>query len=591
LPLIELEKQGFSYPSAPRPALLDLSLSIDEGEYLAIVGPNGSGKSSLLRLLDGLMLPSSGELRVDSVPTSDEAGRRAARKAVALVFQSPIDQIISTAVEEDIAFGPENLGLPRAEIRRRVDEALAAVGLEGERATPTHFLSAGQQQRLAIAGAIAMEPRCIAFDEATAMLDPPSKEAVLALMEGLVARGVAVVHVTHDMAEAVRADRIVALDSGRMAFDGSPGEFLAARPLPVLGLPPAAALALELGLEPLARESAAALATRIVAASPPLARPTKIAAADAVAGSATGSAADPVEPAFLLEGVGYSHLRGTSSERRALSGVSTALPRGARVALVGKTGSGKSSLLQLLDALAFPSEGRVVALGADTAARGTDVRRLRMRAPLAIQGLESALFEPYAGDDVAFGPRNLGLEGKELVARVRRAMEACGLPYAEFRDRMTRSLSGGEKRKLALAGIVAMESEALLLDEPSSALDPRSRAQVMDLVLGRPGTTVVFATHSMEEAARADLVAVMVEGRLAAIGEPESVFYLDYDPGWGIGRPFAVEAAAALEALGVELGARPLDLPSLGRALARALLPRALGPGAKKDGTGEEGAA
>jgi energy-coupling factor transporter ATP-binding protein EcfA2 len=250
--------------------------------------------------------------------------------------------------------------------------------------------------------------------------------------------------------------------------------------------------------------------------------------------------------------------------------------------LVGKTGSGKSSLLQLLDALAFPTEGRVLALGSDTAARDTDVRRLRMRAPLAIQGLESALFELYAGDDVAFGPRNLGVTGKELAARARRAMEACGLPYDEFRDRMTRGLSGCEKRKLALAGILAMESEAMLLDEPTSALDPASKAAVAELALGRAGATVVFATHSMEEAARADLVAVLVEGRLAAMGDPESVFYLEYDPGWGIGRPFAVEAATALEALGVELAARPLDLASL----AEALLERS-----GKGRGGEEGAA
>ncbi|HTX71955.1 MAG TPA: AAA family ATPase, partial [Rectinemataceae bacterium] len=178
----------------------------------------------------------------------------------------------------------------------------------------------------------------------------------------------------------------------------------------------------------------------------------------------------------------------------------------------------------------------------------------------------SALFEPYAGDDVAFGPRNLGLSGKALVERVRAAMDRVGLPFDGFRDRATRALSGGEKRLLALAGVLALEPSALLLDEPTAALDPATKARILDLVfsLARQGCTVVMATHSMEEAARADSVAVIVGGRLAACGPPRSIFYEAYDPAWGIGRPYACEVVQALREAGVELEQEPLTVAELG---------------------------
>jgi energy-coupling factor transport system ATP-binding protein len=275
--------------------------------------------------------------------------------------------------------------------------------------------------------------------------------------------------------------------------------------------------------------------------------------------------------AFVVGSAGYSYLKGTANEVKALDGVSMSLPAGSITALVGRTGSGKSTILQLLDGLAFPSAGCVMALGEDTVAKSTDLRRLRMKAPLAIQRPESALFEVYAGDDVAFGPRNQGLSGKALVERVKSAMEKLGLPFETYRDRGTRGLSGGEKRRLALAGILALEPEALLLDEPTSALDPATKAQVLDLVrsLAASGRTVVFATHSMEEAAMADSVAVIAEGRLAAFGSPAELFYDLYDPAWGIGRPFACELAQELRRLGSPLapGARPLDTASLVEAL------------------------
>ena len=571
MPFIEFERVSFTYPESPRPALNAVSLTIDKGEYVAVVGANGSGKSSLLRLLNGLRLPGSGELRIAGLATSDEVGRMAARAAVGLVFQSPSDQIVSSSVEEDVAFGPENLGLPRQEIAARVERALTAVGLWGERRRASHFLSEGQQQRLAVAGVLALDVHCVAFDEATAMLDPEARLKVLDLMDGLVAAGTAVVHVTHDMSEASRASRVVVLDRGAVVFDGSPDALFSASrddgsapAIHALGLPDCVALAVALGLEPRCGESAAAIAARIVAR-----RGT---------GTATGAAVQPVaapgtasiDPVFELKGASHSYLRGTVNETESLRAVDLRVGRAEVVAFVGRTGSGKSTALQLLDGLVAPSSGAVLAFGSDLGSPRADLRSVRMRAPLAIQRPESALFERYSGDDVAFGPRNIGLAGKDLVERVRSSMEETGLGYAEFRDRRTRSLSGGEKRRLALAGVLAMGGDALLLDEPTSGLDPATKRSILALVVGRSmqGTTVVMATHSMEEAAKADQVAVFAGGGIVAIGDPQTIFYDRFDPSWGLRRPFACEVAIELGALGISLRQRPLGLDSLVAALA-----------------------
>ncbi|HPE90211.1 MAG TPA: ATP-binding cassette domain-containing protein, partial [Spirochaetia bacterium] len=250
---------------------------------------------------------------------------------------------------------------------------------------------------------------------------------------------------------------------------------------------------------------------------------------------------------FSLRGATMRYLAGTESERLAVDSATLELPSGAITALIGRTGSGKSSLLQLLDALALPDSGVVVSLGSPTAEPGTDLRAVRMRAPLAVQRPETAMFELYAGDEVAFGPRNQGLSGKALVERCRAAMDEAGLPYAEYRDRLSRTLSGGRKRRLAIASVLALDPEALLLDEPTSALDPASRGEVMRLIrsYADSGRTVVMSTHSMDEAALADMVAVMRDGAVAAFGPPGLVFGDGWDPSWGVERPFAYELREA----------------------------------------------
>jgi energy-coupling factor transport system ATP-binding protein len=206
---------------------------------------------------------------------------------------------------------------------------------------------------------------------------------------------------------------------------------------------------------------------------------------------------------------------------------------------------------------------------------------MRIRSPLSVQRPESAIFEYYAGDEVAFGPRNKGLKGAALVARVKSAMDSVALPYDEFRDRRARSLSGGEKRRLAIASVLSMDSEALLLDEPASALDPASKRSIMDLLFSFAKSdgnkekahhrTLVFATHSMEEAARADFVAVVGDGRLLAWGPPAHIFGPGWSASWGIGRTFAAEAVEAARLGGLCLPDGIIDLEGLKSSLVGAV--------------------
>jgi energy-coupling factor transport system ATP-binding protein len=221
--VIVFEDVTLRYRPDAAPALDAVSFTVAPGELVAIVGANGSGKSTLARLCDGLLTPTGGRVLVDGIDTAMESDVWDVRATVGMVFQDPDDQIVGTVVEEDCAFGPENLGLAPDAIIARVREALATAGLTGLERREPHLLSEGQKQRLAIAGALAMRPRYLVFDEPTAMLDPVGRRSVIAAMERLArVEGHGVLLVSHDVADVVRADRVIALASGRIAFDGTP---------------------------------------------------------------------------------------------------------------------------------------------------------------------------------------------------------------------------------------------------------------------------------------------------------------------------------------------------------------------------------
>ena len=229
--MIEVRDLTFAYPAQEEEqqqgtvALRNVDLTIEKGSFVAVLGHNGSGKSTLAKHMNAVLLPSGGRVFVAGMDTLDEQQIIAIRRAVGMVFQNPDNQIVANVVEEDVAFGPENLGVPSADIRRRVDEALAAVGMDAFTRHAPHLLSGGQKQRIAIAGIIAMAPQCIVLDEATAMLDPAGRHEVLSTIETLHRdMGITVVLITHHMDEAILADRVVVMNEGRVAMDGTPTE-------------------------------------------------------------------------------------------------------------------------------------------------------------------------------------------------------------------------------------------------------------------------------------------------------------------------------------------------------------------------------
>ena len=229
--IIKTEDLTFSYPpdegKEPVPALKGIDLAIEQGSFVAILGHNGSGKSTLAKHMNAVLLPGGGTVWVDGMDTADEALLLEVRRRVGMVFQNPDNQIVANVVEEDVAFGPENLGVPTEEIQRRVTAALKAVGMEAFTLHAPHHLSGGQKQRIAIAGIIAMEPACIVLDESTAMLDPLGRREVLDTVKKLNReKGITIVLITHHMDEAAMADRVVVMDSGRIVMDGAPKEVL-----------------------------------------------------------------------------------------------------------------------------------------------------------------------------------------------------------------------------------------------------------------------------------------------------------------------------------------------------------------------------
>ena len=222
-PIIKIENVSYTYSEAKQPALSEVTLDIARGSFTAVLGHNGSGKSTLAKCLNGILIPQTGRVLVEGMDTADETRLLDIRRTVGMVFQNPDNQIVASVVEDDVAFAPENLGVPSAEIRERVDAALRAVGMYDFRLHAPHLLSGGQKQRVAIAGVLAMRPDCIVLDEPTAMLDPIGRREVLSTVETLRReKGMTVVLITHHMSECIGADRLIVMSGGHVALDGTP---------------------------------------------------------------------------------------------------------------------------------------------------------------------------------------------------------------------------------------------------------------------------------------------------------------------------------------------------------------------------------
>lgn len=532
-------------------ALDDVTLEVCRGERVCVLGANGSGKSTLASVICGLLAPDEGdvELAGHAVCTGgvpDLAAYRDARRQLGLVFQNPDDQIVTSVVADDVAFGPENLGVPRAQIAARVARELRRVAMEKYAHADPSRLSGGQRQRVCIAGALAMEPAVLVLDEPSSLLDVRGRAAIMRVMGRLAAAGATLVHVTHFMDEALAADRVIVMQHGHVALEGTPDEVFATKNAQVIE-----ALGLEMPFE--ARLAAALRAD----------------AADGGAIAAPGAPSDekpaaPVPaaepPAILARDLGFSYGPGA----QALDGVSLEVPVRATTAIVGQTGSGKSTLLRLLCGLEAADAGSLTVCGINAATkRGR--RQVRRAVGYVMQHPERQLFAQTVAEDVAFGPRNQGLSAAEVERRVAHALDLVGL--TNRRDASPFELSGGQQRLAAIAGVLAMEPELLVLDEPTAGLDPRGRARLRALMadLAAHGVTLLQVTHSMEDAARADHVVVLDQSHVLATGTPAEVFCPANEPqltavGLGLPRPLAYACEHALDA-------RPLTLEALVAAL------------------------
>ena len=590
--MIECRGVSFSYDGAA-PALDGVDLNIEDGEFFCILGGNGSGKSTFAKHLNALLKPDAGTVRVNGMDASDPELVYDIRSTAGMVFQNPDDQLVATLVEDDVAFGPENLGVPSAQIARRVREALKGVGLVGFERHETHALSGGQKQRVALAGVLAMEPRVLILDEASSMLDPRGRKGLMKACRALHDRGMTIVMITHFMEEAAEADRVAVFQAGRVAMLGKPEEILTrADELAQLNLDMPASCCLgralrEKGVSVCAQVREADMVAEIAEAYAERSG-TNIAGQPSASDSHVldngSSAADGIAASELV--IEISHLSHSYSlsarERRrwrkrsttadasskqalwgndpnspwALRDVSLTVRRGEFLGLAGHTGSGKSTLVQHLNGLIRPQEGSVCALGLDLSNK-KDAAAVKAKVGMVFQYPERQLFAETVAQDVAFGPRNLGLPQDEVARRVASSLARVGLDFAAIGDKSPFELSGGQQRRVAFAGVLAMEPEVLVLDEPMAGLDPAARRDFLELIgrLHDEGLTVVMVSHSMDDLANCcDRIVVMNEGAVFAEGTPSQVFaHANELKSIGLGVPAAQRMALALAQAGVPL--------------------------------------
>lgn len=557
--LIEVKNVSYFYRRNAEETVLALdgvSFDVYRGEFVAVLGENGSGKSTLAKLLNGLLQPAEGgTVLVDGISTADEKSVFEVRKRVGMVFQNPDNQMVATFVEDDIAFGPENLGVPREEIEERIDEALRAVGMEGHRKSTPFKMSGGQKQRLAIAAVLAMKPDVLVLDESTSMLDPLGRREVMETLKRLNESGVTVLHVTHNMEEAFCAGRVLVLNAGKLVCDTTPEmlfsnySFLAENKLTLPVVSEVARLLTERGvLTPskyLTEEALAdALQERLPAGLPALPR--------------AESAQTAGEDVIVSSNLTYTYMKKTPYEKQALKGVDLNVRQGEFLGIIGATGSGKSTFIQHLNALIRVTGGSLVVAGEDLSKKKVDLRKVRGTVGMVFQYPEYQLFEETVEKDVAFGPKNLGLSPEEIDKRVRGAIEVCGLNYEEIKDRSPFELSGGQKRRVAIAGVIAMQPQILVFDEPTAGLDPCGRRDILELVKklqGYSSPTVIMVSHNMDEIARyADRIAVFSDGAVQKLASPIEVFsdtaFLERA---GLDAPVVVRMTELLRARGVQL--------------------------------------
>ncbi|MFQ9084318.1 MAG: energy-coupling factor transporter ATPase [Clostridium sp.] len=547
--MIRAEQVRFQYKKrdvdgnviATEEILKGVDITIKKGEFIALLGRNGSGKTTFSKQLNAILRPSEGTVTVDEMGTKDADKLYEIRQRVGMVFQNPDNQMVAANVEEEVAFGPENLGMESDTIVARVKQALEQVRMWKRRKTAPNHLSGGQKQRIAIAGILAMHPDYIVLDEPTAMLDPKGRKEVMEALQRLnQEQEMTVILITHDMEEAALASRVILLADGQMRFDGRPEKFFGAD-----------ALLAEMGMEaPLsyrvrklidsdvfekkigdARVEEATIDKREKVAEYDKTGREWEASSELVDKKknkkAEAETDEKNQDLLSLQHVSYIYSPGTAYEKVALDDVNLSLGKGEIVGLAGHTGSGKSTMIQLLNGLLKPTSGTVTFEGKDIHAKGYSGNYLRSKVGMVFQYPEHQMICDTVWEDVAFGPSKQGLTGEACETRVEEALRFVDLPE-KYYQASPLQLSGGQKRRVAIAGVLAMHPEYIILDEPAAGLDAAGKREIFDRIrrMSREqGIGVLLVSHSMEDLAEyADRIIVLDDGKKILDDRPAQIF-------------------------------------------------------------------
>lgn len=579
-PIIVCKNLKYSYPSQEDAyAVNGVSFSVARGEFLSVIGHNGSGKSTLARLINGLLEPVQGKITVLGMDVAEGKNAIEIRRHVGIVFQNPDNQMVASIVEDDIAFGPENIGVEREEIGRRIDWALSAVGMSAYRnSTPTR-LSGGQKQRIAVAGVLAIKPDVLILDESTAMLDPKGRREVIDVVRRLNKEdGMTIILITHFMEEALLADRTIVMNKGEIVLSGTPEQIFESGELLEtfnLSLPKISVISNNL--------RAAGMEIRDVLKPEELSDEIIKNLKNCGANEVQSSITPPAEPLSEHEwDIDVNNLAFTYSKKspfatNALKGINLHIDDGEFFGIIGHTGSGKSTLIQHLNALIkLPQADKrykkpkvkkgqpapvlpSIKVGQfDLSNKKTDFKRLRASVGMVFQYPEYQLFAESVFADVAFGLKNFNkkLTDEQIEEAVKSSIEVVGLNYEEVKDKSPFDLSGGQKRRVAIAGVIVTKPHILILDEPAAGLDPKGKNEIMELLhkLHREWCkTVVIVSHDMDEVAEnCSRVAVLSDGEVFACDIPANLFTrADELFKLGLDVPLTTKIATCLEKSGI----------------------------------------
>jgi energy-coupling factor transporter ATPase len=529
---IDIKQLTYSYPTSPQPVLNGIDLTVRKGEFLSIMGPTGAGKSTLCLTLNGIIPQSlsgtmQGTVVVDGMNTTTYGVHQLTSK-VGMVFQEPESQLFAMNVEEELSFGPENLGVPPDEIRRRVDWALKVVRMEQFRSRSPFRLSGGQKQRVAIAAALSMYPNILVLDEPTAGLDPIGKMEVFSVVHDLKnMQNMTVIMVEHESEEIARfSDRIAVMNDGKIVMVGTPREVFSesARLMKIgLSVPQVCELAIKMN-DGFHRKNQYSFMTLQEAEDgikrdfPRLSSPSIRNAMDDERHSESPALSDK-EPVVEVEGVHFEYDKGVE----VLGGIDLTIRKGDFLAIIGQNGSGKTTLVKHFNGLLRPTSGRILVNGTETAQK--TVAQLSRTVGYLFQNPDHQIFSTTVEDEIAFGPKNLGVGNDEIEQRVAEALKLVGLE--DYRKVPPSTLGLGQRRKVTLAAIVAMKPDVMVLDEPTTGIDWSGSLQLMDSVteLNKQGHTIVTITHSMRVVAQyAQRTVVLANGKVILDGSTREVF-------------------------------------------------------------------